>query len=696
MITLFIDESGHFENEKDIENVVVGGILIKHERIEELNNLSKIVELEFKKIYNSEYHKFIHGKTRDIKKQKEIISKILNGGGKFNSITPTFMAKGKVNALINSNITDDNTAGMLYFNMINSLVSTILLYYPNITNKEKEINIFIASRITKLNTISGDKIHDLESIGMDKTTKQNGDTIYFLNNQTSILINLHNELSNNNLIQQPIDVKLKKVIVNYENREEELMNMFYLADIVCNEVYNKRKLDESTNLCNAISFYYDDINSKYKKIYKYYVEKKLFKFLENTYDFDILFRKNNFKHNYDNYIRFLKENISEIISKDSIRDTLYLIKEFTSKGKYDRKKVLYLLLFLKDHLKKLNNLNKIIYYELLLRVYNDMGLVKEASKTYNDLLNLAIESSSFEMIDRKRNFLNLYTSTLANIFDFKKALSINESLIRSQLILQEELLNIEAGLFDKVTDIDTAKGMQLGKYYSAKAQSLSFLNDPSAIKYYMMALNLLKDHPRNRNQTTSYLVHFLCDHSNIQIDRKITDYLDDYFKGKSFNERLEFLIQEDKYMSRTYELFALLKIYLHRSQDQIDYSILNRLVERVLIIPVYKLQHPWQLILFTLAKLYSMKNKGIAEKLLEIALEYSLSNPEQTTIYLIGLMIKINVYPNENSVNDFIKYIEHKCIEELNQYFDVEKVKSAENIEDKVELVLSKFRFTYH
>lgn len=696
MLTLFIDESGQFENNNDIKNVVVGGVLIKHETVEELNNISNDVESEFIDIYGSNYENFIHGDSRNIIKQRDVISRIINSGGKFKYITPTFMAKGEVNRLINSNITDDNTAGMLYFNMVNSFVSTILLHYPEFEKTEKELNIFIASRIATEHALSGNKRLDLESIGMDKVIKPNGSTIYFLNNQTSILINLHNELSNYSLIKEPLDVKIKKKVINYDNREEQYMNMFYLADIVCNEVYNKRKMGRNHDFSTAISFFYDDINNEYKKIYKDYAEGRLYEFLDGCYDFNVKFQENKFKKVYDNYIRILKKNVNKIISRDSIRDTLYSVKEFSAKGKYDRKKVLYLLTFLKDYLKELSHLNIIVFYELLLRVYNHMGLVTEATKTYNDLMDLAIEFTSLEMLDRKRSFLNLYTSILVNRFDFKEALEIIENLIDSELIIQEALLNIEAGLFDKVTAVD--KGMQLGKYYSAKAQFLSFLNDPAALESYELALSCLEDHPRNKSQTTSYLVHFLCDHIDIQITSEIKGLLNDYFTGEDFSARLDFLLQEDKYLkvNRSYELFALLKLYLFRYPDEIEYSMLDRLVKKVLSIPEYKLQHPWELIFFTLAKLYLEYDKDLSEKLVKRALENSLINSEQVTIYLIGLMIKVETNRSIRAINEFINYVENVGQESLNSYFEIEKLKSEGDMEDKVELILSKFKFTYH
>ncbi|MBY0001429.1 hypothetical protein H7S55_14720 [Priestia aryabhattai] len=697
MITLFIDESGQFENERDSNYVVVGGILVKHQNKEELDSLCKEVEAEFIRIHGNDYHNNIHGTTRNLNNQQKIITNIINNRERFKDIIPIFIEKGNITRIINSNITDDNTTGMLYFNMLNDLITNIILYYPGMTKDEKNINIYLASRVTPENELSSEAQKHLDSLGIDKGKGKYGDNLYYLNNQTSSLINLHNELSRYPFLEEPLTVNIKKEIINYSNRNKEYMNLFYIADIVCNDIYNMGKRGLTYNLTSFINFLYDDINSEYKKIFRNYAKGELFDFLANHYDYNIKFnQQNNYKKVYDSYLSILEGNLDEIINKDSLRNALYSIRQLSAKGKYNRQKLIYLLTFLEKYIDEFQDLNKVIFYDLLLRAYNHVGSYNKAEVAFNKLINIASGSTSIEMINLKREVLTRYASTMANIFDFQKALYLIDNIIDVQQILEETLNTIDSILFNETPGVN--KGMMLGKLYSAKAQYFSFLKKPEAYDFFIKALEFLEDHPGNKRQTMSYLVHFLCDHLEIEITSQMKDQLNKYFEGDNFSSQLNFLLDEERYMKppRTFQMFAFVKLYSYRLTNEIDYNQLDKLVNRITKIPNDQLQHPWELIFYNIARLYSDRDRELAEKLTKCALDICLINSKNITMYILGLMIQIRMFPSEESVEKFIVFIENTKINNLYEYFSIGYLKDMNNINDKISYILSKFKFTYH
>ncbi|MCC9296705.1 hypothetical protein LN736_17860 [Clostridium sp. WLY-B-L2] len=150
MIYIFLDEAGSFEcNDNDkIKREVIGGVICKNIKNEKsIKTLTDGLEKQFINAGGYDYYNKIHGKRRNGKIQNAVLKSIFIDKKCGNKIIPFYIERGNVNKKIFSNITDDNNASFLYLNMLNRVISNLLLYKSEIMDDDNEVIVNLPTRV---------------------------------------------------------------------------------------------------------------------------------------------------------------------------------------------------------------------------------------------------------------------------------------------------------------------------------------------------------------------------------------------------------------------------------------------------------------------------------------------------------------------------------------------------------------------
>lgn len=701
MLSFFIDESGQFENPND-NYQIIGGLICKHKNMDDLNRLNNQIIEEFKNIYGPSYIYQLHGKDRDFIKRDQFLKKIFSQSNHYNELMPFFITKGHLSKIINSNITDDNMGSMLFFNMLNTVVSNLILYHPNLLNGERDINLFVASRVAV-------NVPKEKQVLIESKTGNRGDTIHILNHDTGILVHLNHELNsfaklfeetfkNNSGQYLKIQIQKEKILYNENNHNEEnsltkYREMFYMSDMICNYVYNSFKNKYNIEFPIKFKFIYDDINELYKKIYRSYLQKDLFEFLSLKEDFNIKFEQNSFFKTYKNYIQLL--NIDSIVNENSLKQCLYRVEDMIVNRQESIRKQESILEFIGKYLEQLNDKEKFLYYDLSIRVSNHKGAFVQSKNYFENALELANQISSFETIDQKRRILNRYAVTCSNLFDFNKALEISEQLISTQKNLQENLALLDIDVFG--TGIQPNYDTNLGIYYSSKGQYQAFLNMEEAYDSFHEAIKLFKHDQKNKMQTISYLIHYLAE-SKKSLNSLDKQLIDEYFNGSDLTTQINYLLNQPFLNSKViqYHIYVFLKYYFYRLNNQVQIELLIKLAQKCLKSIQIK-EHPCEFIFYYLAKIVKTKDQKLSRKLYMAAKSVYENSTNDITVQLIGYMIEIDYWKNKEAVENFINFVKSLSnYSSLLDYFEINKLIEMDNLSEKINNILSKFTFMYH
>ncbi|TCS78939.1 hypothetical protein [Tepidibacillus fermentans] len=694
MISLFIDESGQFEK---VDTVVIGGVMIKHNSSYQLDKLATKVKQKMVQLYGEDYFKKIHGEDRDLDLREDTVHQIINSS-EFEQIVPFYTEKGRLSKKILSNINDDNTASMLYFNMLNSLVTTLTLYHPSLLKNEREIKIYLASRVA----LYSDSRKDFKNLHGEPSIGKKGDKIYHLNNETSLLMGLNYELNTFSYLHEgdsspsnQLHISIEKITINYEKSSKfPYMDLMFLADIVCNYVRYRRIDNYKVPFHKKIAFAYDDINEQYKEIYRSYLRRDLPTFLLEWFRYLSAFNQSSFKEQYDSYLELL--DIDSIADSKSLEKVIYLAEStIEEKDSSKRKLEQFLLDFIEERIKLLNPLKQFKYYDLRIRANNHLGVFEENEKYYQKALSISEKLGTWEILDQKRMVMNRFAVSCSNIFDFKRALSISEQLIESQLALHETLVTSNVFLFDKETMIE--RDIILGKYYSSKGQYLAFLQREDAYEYFHKAIYYLQDDPIDKAITVSYLIHFLAE-SPQTMQPKDQELINEYLNGDDFDSRINVFLEARDITKNglPFQFYTFIKLYRYRLKSSINPYKLNQLAQKVASLSTQDLTHPWPLIFYNLGELIETNDRKLGIQLKRKAVKITENKDSKLTMQMIGKMFEIKVNQDESSISNFVEFVEKQGNQHLYDYFEIENLKNLSNIEEKIKRISSKFTFMYH
>lgn len=703
MISIFLDESGQFENNQESDSAVVGGLLIKHssdtflsEYCESLREKLSQISMEIRNDLN--FHKYLHGIERDFNVTNKIIEEILNDRNTIEQVVPIYIQRSNYSRMINSNVSDDNNAHILYFNMLNTIISNVLLYTPNLLDNETNVQLFLASRLAAHDMNDLKKINEFKSVALYGHSDNRGTMKYHLSNETSVLVHLNRELQFYPFLQNKIKVSIYKNTIHYDHSKltgNDHMEIYYLADIICNHVFHAKKSPQfgGNRLHKSLSYAYGDINEDYLGIFRAYYEQNWFKFHSEVHRFNNNYRTEN-KRSYKKFIEILEVGYSAHEDGNAMKLFLFNMEQFMLERSYCHKKARYLIdkLQLKEGL--LEKENKLVLFDLSLQVYNHIGAYDDSKLVFKKAIAIANQVGSYDALNRKRSIMNRYATTCANGFDFEQGLEIVEQLIDSQIAFQQMMHTSNGVLFNEELLIDTDE--LLGKLYSSKGQFLSFLEQNHSIDCFHLALNKFGNDKRNRLQTLSYLTHAVAKPDMIMTTKE-REAVNEYLGEGEFERRIESYINcdaIDKQVSNSFKLYAMLKYYRYQLPQHMNESLLIKLAEKIEKYSELNMNHPWPLIYVNLAEMIESKEKKLAHTLYTKAYKICDNSGSELTLRLIGGMIKIRAKKNESSVNSFIELIHDTGNEQVRAYFEVDTIDEL-SWQKKMDHFDAKFTFMY-
>ncbi|WP_368491072.1 hypothetical protein [Clostridium sp. BJN0013] len=703
MIYIFLDEAGSFEcnDGNKTKREIIGGVICKGIKDEgSIKTLSSSVEKQFITAGGYDYYNKIHGKQRNGKVQNAVLKSIFIDKKCGNKIIPFYIERGTINKKIFSNITDDNNASFLYLNMLNRVVSNLLLYKSGILNYDNKVIINLPTRVLPVKKLSTQEIKAFKELSYDIL---NGKVVLDLS--PNLLSALSCEISNCSFLKNKIYVEINanKIAYGDECDNKGNLNVFYqLSDFVCNNAYLKVMDD-----LNEIVFAYDDIDECYRKIIQYYNEKKLYEYINQKEKYNIEFKNSKYKRIYDSYIKSLDEE--KLYNDVSIKDFIIKEGEEIKSKEYNR-------IFVKKKLDKVdeyitsstakNDLKTAIeYYIFKMRTYNHLGNFKENSIIYKqNIMKLTYNADSLDIIRLRMEAINLYAVTLSNSFLFKESIAYIDKLIKYQEFVEEMYKEIACDM-DKKEIRKNYVDINMGKYLSSKGQYMSFINEASAEKYFLEALGCFKYNDKQKNQAISYLIHYYS-YFEIVPENNIRQIIDKYFGFDSFQNGINYFtkIKYENLLSpgESFKLFAFIKywvIYEEIGQDigldQIE-RLGNKLVNLCSYVKKYSkfFEHPYELIFYNIAQ--RLETASLKKEFNDKAISICKNPNSEFTLKVIGFMIKLNCYKNKKDLGKFIKFLnEEDILDDTRKYFEVNALSREDDINKALNIINSKFTYMY-
>lgn len=698
MIALFLDESGSFEckdhndDYADLPDLIGGFICtdIKHEK--SLQYLNNEIKNEFIKFGGENFYQKIHGKDRKGSIQNNMLRRVFHND-KYDRLTPFYIKRGELNKKVNSNVTDDNTASMLYYNMINKLIINVLLYYTKFVKYDhQDVHIFLPTRRVPVYKLSDKQIDDFNNFAVNKEENS-----IKLDIASSVLMNLNNELNNLTWFDKSINVLIHEHQIKYKITEYPYNELYQLADIVCNNAYFN-----IVDIPQEIVFAYDDIDESYRRIYKNYKSSDLYNYALEKYFFNKQFKFNHYSGFYKKYIDLIDQ--SKISDFSNIKQYVTKLETITDEKNYKRMRIKYLLDFLEPQIENLDDryeyqILKLKYYYLKLKVYNHLGDFKSNVATYEKIKLIADKINSIEALELKININTLYAVTCSNGFNFEQALQIINDTILAEQELQKILEFNNELLFYNVNKKDKILNTKMGKLYSSQGQYRSFLNRADAIESFYKAIEYFGDDQKNKKQTISYLIHHIAE-SNKEISKKDRNYIEYYLGHGGFQERINYFLNLDENEMikpiPSFKLFAFIKLYLKRLKKSIDEELLFKLSNKISDLNIDDLEHPWQLIFFNLGQYFKNKQKHSKELMCK-GLNIANNSEHDVTIKLMSYLILINSEKNKNVVSKFIRYLDSdKVNNHIKNYFDLDILKDTTDTFVQIQAINSKYTYMFN
>lgn len=694
MISIFIDESGQFENDLDSGNVVVGGVLVKHQNEEELVHMNERLSGLFKETYGTDYYGILHGETRDRNAQELFIQRLQNVQG----VEPVYIHNGSRTSSISSNITNDQTACLLYFNMVNQLVTGSLFLDINMLEEHQTIQIYVASRIAVEKQMSKERKDSFEIVGFtDDRYRKPGEARYQLNNETSLLIHLNRDMEQLGPANRHLHITIKKVSIQYSNMNFPFKDLFYTADIICNQVFKHLRSKRPVQVQTSHKFIYDDIHEHVSSLVRYFRGGDHFSFLLQSTRFYNRYQKHPWLTTYTTYVKSMESSIQNSLSPQEVSNLLHKVSHQMSQGNYSRFEGMRWLTFLESYLHAMSAAERVTYYNLCIQTANHVGDYQKGKAYYRLAMESADQVRSASMVETKIKMMNRYATTCSNAFDFDAAIQITEEAI----ILQEQILEtysvINSMLYHEHQPVvyDT----MLGILHSAKGRYLAFKRDPEAQSHFRRALALLESDPNNKKITISYYIHLLADQLALTATSEEHAAIDAYFHGLDFEQfvnRMQDVEWTKSDISVPFQLFVFIKWYRYRQPELIVKPVLKALAKRLLQVPIEQWQHPWELILFNLAEMLKSYDTQISDELYRKSKAVCSQSTSNMTMRLFGSMVNIQQYKDAASIANFSKLVQSDDIPAVKSYFQLDNISKLGTTSERARYLTEKFTYMYN
>lgn len=716
MITISLDEQGHFEENVD-EPIFIAGIIYECESMED-------VELERKKIKSyycnvidevgngAKFPDDLHIKNGSNNNKKVALVKqkvnetigdffdtgsykgfglndsrgkpLKDGNGIYHIFVMLKSDDGKVSLLKNNTnkFAKDDYASNLYSHMASGIVNRVIFHNPLFDTGKEEVYVDIATRSSgDIKKLPKEKAKEFMSLGI-KPTKGDVSSYYVIADDTIYRTLISQEMINS----KETDVNLQQVRVTSISYNEHVKQkeFLWLSDSLCSYLgyklrdikknrtnaddylleINKRVNELNPNSENLV-FGYDVIDDLYKEAYEYYEKGDLFNALSIIFDAS---RETGAFANYYNETLFkdLENKVIDDVKRNAFDTCISNLSKMIISNNLDQAKLIYLLekfeiikvKRIDEFYKAEDNKSRALYrlYDAAVAGYCHIGNVSKAKEYYKKCL----EYSKYVEISDILNTRNRYETCLCDNFEFKEAnkealvsLGISTSLADIRKNLLKE--NIEGGY------------LSLAKSKSQLAQTYALLRSPKAKEYFKKALSDLDVNSANYKITQSYLLHYYADIGDkVDFEKEASSYFDG---RSSYDERYDYILECAKNNNPMFNVKYMAYVYVRGlytfGMEDMDYDLFFKITS--IIDDLKKINkklvedHPWELIYKYLA-LICLNSKI-----------YKLNRNMSTILKTIT-----EVKPVERGAKDFVKLLTNKVkvkgktIEAIERYGAIE------------------------
>ena len=528
----------------------------------------------------------------------------LNRKGNYYIYSNVKSLKGKTDLIgLTDGFVDDASFSNLYIHMVEDVFSKIILYNPLINNNTG-ISISFASRSTPV--LNDDQKDDYRSVGYSIRDK---DKVAFVGTGDVYRTSLNREIIASGKNDIRID-SFNVVSIDYGYRrqfdkkppltEQEAIEQgfLYLADIICDYLGDRLSIDDSNiiekiadragNLVPAeqtIIFGYDDIESEFMRSWISTENGDIYKALDCAYD--ALHLRGQFTDYYkQRWYPILYQKMGDEITQNTFEIAVKSFGNSAYSNNVDPNKLRFVYEHLEMMVSSIERCSSEVLYELYdtgFSAFNHVGDSNKAESCFEECKKYSSEVG----IERYFNTMNKYVVSLQDRFRYDEALEYaSES--------EDAQSRIHNALEDKYNSIavkNYAKTIsQLGQVYAS-------LRNPKAAEKFKEALFLLKKDSADYYITESYLLHHLIDMGERDEYEK---YANDYFGGRSVDERLGFILEygrDGMRFSLPFAMFihikAVYKFYITGISDAYIEALLNN---DYFVEIKNKDSHPWELI----------------------------------------------------------------------------------------------------
>ena len=670
MITIALDEGGHFENLKsNAKCMYIGGVIFQCKdddaRKKELERLQKFfIEIcsnegcsyPFDLHFNWNNGQIINPKSAE-KTKKAVINYLpdfMNGKGKWISERPNgkyflyalvgdkkginyFEDKGinKINLKEEiSNLIDDNVSSNRYEHMAYRALENILFYNNHLQND----NIVRLNLATRVFTLKNDRTLEQESrrTGHEKSDKYESTfKATTLSSYRAALVSMIQDSRRKDIYFD--DISVESIFYGKNQKHNLEQGFLYLSDIVCN-VYGT--IIEHCNQANTgieqlwrqcqnyapnrfFVWTYNDFDQKYHSLYKAFEDEDYYKTLAIMYE---LSTEKGSEKNYSVYDKLWFDSIKkDILFKSSLASLNTAIENLDldlTDSQIPVSKAKNIYGFLKPRTEELCSFHQnatVLFhlYKAEFAINNHEGNYQAAFKTFEKCKNF----TQYVNIEEYLELRNMYSVSLCDSGNFQKA--IEETKLT--LSYEELLVDAKKEIFPENATIFVHRG----KTQSQLGQCYAFAGDyEKAISSFEDAIKSFGSSRNDILRTFSYLLHTAIEARNIAVYEK---YAEKYFGTKNIKEQLIEILSEGT-VSNSFALYVYLKAY---------YCLYAKLADRKKTIDILNAlewckkfkginNHPWEMIFKYAAFLSaSIGNKEYAAKAEEyISFAKNLNNPE--------------------------------------------------------------------
>lgn len=678
MITIGLDEFGHFISSDSSLSLVGGFVYTGDDYDEEKNRLEVFLQEECNKMgvcYPNDMHLNLGGTNRYAvsrfeREIEEPLSRYFRANGKYHLICMVKSRNGRNDYKNISNLLDDTQANNLYEHMVLSLLNNVIFHCLDFID-EDHVRIEIPTRVSVIEGTNSARIREFISLGYSyKVDNKNGSDYYrfFSTDQKTFKTGLSTMVMGSPRKSSLHFDSLNIGPIDYNNANSR-MPFLYLSDIVCN--WLKRRFDMSakdysiaTVEHQALMFtgnkpylwVYDDIDRVYTDIFRKFIDRRLIEVLMDLYDarmstsdFVDYYRKKWFSMIESN-IRLCYDRIS-IGTYIAQLDRFYLQDNiFYDKGIYVLEKLMDII---RDDYDYIRSDYKYRLADIGVRAYNHKGSTIET----NPYVRICEELKDMVPIEEYLGTTTRIVQTHINEFDFKAALEKQKYNLECHDILKEARKDI-ACLYSADGN-SNYRSVPRGRALSSLGQCYAFIGDRTALNCFLEAIEEFGDDKGNAAITYSHLLN----HASHMKDRELFEkYSREYFGNyTSITELCHSIFQEERI--QPYKLYTCLKALNCIYADELDSAFVEKLKNKILNLKCNTVDHPWELIYKNLGILLYKKNNKDASKIMQKAA--SCVKRADNTIKAINLFTVIqdyfyseNIKCLEKSIREFEKWLD--------------------------------------